>query len=243
MSFSPAPRSEHAYPAPWDDPAARPAEPSDPAPNAAPGAPRRRGRRPLAARPSAGDAAPVWLYHHLTVSGPAEPVAAFAAAARGAGVIPWRLDTDRIEEDLFHLAAAQPAGRRTLSIAGCHTLARQFRARVEAHHARAVAQVGRAQNCPFDLHALLPVPGDILALGSSHPDALAWLAAHWGITDRLRQVAERPATTTGRRLPRGHAVVGYGFFTAGDIPHAAIASLAARWPALRFFGPVPRPAG
>jgi len=32
----------------------------------------------------------------------------FAAAARGAGVIPWRLDLARIEEDVFNLAAAQP---------------------------------------------------------------------------------------------------------------------------------------
>jgi len=28
-------------------------------------------------------------------------------------------------------------------------------------------------------------------------------------------------------------VIGYGFFTGGDTPHAAIATLAPRWPALR----------
>ena len=27
---------------------------------------------------------------------------------------------------------------------------------------------------------------------------------------------------------------GYGFFTAGETPHAAIAALAARWPGLHF---------
>jgi hypothetical protein len=51
--------------------------------------------------------------------------------------------------------------------------------------------VGQSRACPFDLHALLPVPGPTLQLGPSHPDALAWLATHWGITDRLRQVVVR----------------------------------------------------
>ena len=81
----------------------------------------------------------------------------------------------------------------------------------------------------------------ILQLGPTHPTALAWLAAHWGITDRLRQVVVRDNATTGRRLPRGHAVIGYGFFTDGETPHAAIDRLAKRWPALRF-GLMPRPA-
>ena len=76
--------------------------------------------------------------------------------------------------------------------------------------------------------------------GPNHPDALAWLAAHWGVTDGLQQVAVRAGATTGRRLKRGHAVIGYGFFTHGETPHAAIAQLAARWPALGF-GLVPRP--
>jgi hypothetical protein len=42
-------------------------------------------------------------------------------------------------------------------------------------------------------------------------------------------------------LPNGHAVIGYGFFTAGDTPHMAIARLVAQWPGLRF-SLVPRPA-
>ena len=78
------------------------------------------------------------------------------------------------------------------------------------------------------------MPEAILQLGPTHPTALAWLAAHWGITDRLRQVSLRDKATAGRRLPTGHAVIGYGFFTHGETPHAAIAQLAARWPALRF---------
>ena len=85
------------------------------------------------------------------------------------------------------------------------------------------------------------MPSAILQLGPTHPAALDWLQTHWGITDRLRQVSLRDKATTGRRLPTGHAVIGYGFFTAGDTPHAAIRQLAARWPTLRL-SLVPRPA-
>jgi hypothetical protein len=193
---------------PWDPkPAAPPVVPP-----AAPSPPKRRGRRP--AMPVA--AGSPWLYHHLTISGPAVDV------------------TARIEEDIFNLAASQPAAIRSLTIEGCRILARQFRDRVEERAAQAAARVGRSRACPFDLHNLLPVPMTILVLGSSHPAALAWLTAHWGITDSPRQVAERPRATAGRRLPRGHQVVGYSFFTAQETPQAAIAELGRRWSALRF---------
>jgi hypothetical protein len=228
------------YRAPWDDPAPADADgPASPPPSSEV-APKPRGRRPNVARIGTGER-PHWRYHHLTVSGPADVAADFSRMARGAGVIPWRFDGARFEEDVFHRAAAVPAAQRGLSIAGCHILARQFRGLVEAQQARAAAQVGHRQNCPFDLHTLLPVPGAILVLGPTHPDALAWLQDNWGVTDRLRQVAPRPGATAGRRLPRGHAVVGYGFFTADETPHAAIARIAARWPALRLWL-LPRPA-
>jgi hypothetical protein len=178
--------------------------------------------------------APAWLYHHLTINGPVDQVADFAAAARGAGVIPWRLDGGQLEEDVFTLAVSQPPERRSLTVVGCHILARQFRERVEAHHAKAAAMVGHSRACPFDLHMLLPVPQTVLHLGPTHPDALNRLTTHWGITDRLRQVVVRENPALGQRLPAGHTVIGYGFFTAGETPQAAIAQLAARWPRLRF---------
>jgi hypothetical protein len=168
-------------------------------------------------------------------------VEAFAAAARGSGVTPWQLDFAALEEDIFVRAVSQPAPRRSLTVQGCRILARQFREAVAARQARAAALVGHSFLCPFDLHALLPVPEAILLLGPDHPDALAWLAGHWGVTDRLRQVAAREKPAIGRRLPAGHTVVGYSFFTAGDTPHAATERFAARWPALRF-RLVPRPA-
>ena len=238
-----APVDPPVYRTPWDvSPAAPPADVATPVGTPAPGpdaASRRRGRRPHAARVATGEE-PAWLYHRLTVSGPAETLQNFAGAAGGSGEIPWRFDGDRFEEDIFHRAATVPAAQRGLSIEGCHRLARQFRSLVEAHQARVAARVGHGKDCPFDLHALLPVPGAILALGATHPDALAWLAAHWGVTDRLRQAALRPGATAGRRLPCGHAVISYGFFTSGDTPHRAIATLGGRFPALRF-ALVPRP--
>jgi hypothetical protein len=209
---------------------------------------KRRGRRAASIIPAAAAAAtPNWLYYHLTISGPAETVAAFAVAARGSGVVPWQLDFTALEEEVFVRAVAQPASRRNLTIDGCRILARQFRERVEARQARAAALVGRSDACPFDLHTLLPVPAAILQLGPTHPDARMWLTTQWGITDRLRQVVARPKPrigplrTPGRGRPsKCHAMVGYGFFTDGETPHPAMVHLGARWPALRFFL-VPRP--
>jgi hypothetical protein len=225
---------------PWDSPRASevPASPPEPLPEAAPDRkPRGRRPRPLAGgAPSAPAATPGtgWLYHHLTISGPAEAIDAFAESARGAGVTPWRLDFGMLEEDIFNMAASQPPARRNLTIAGCRILARQFRERVAHRQDRAVALVGSGQGCPFDLHTLLPVPDAVLELGPTHPEALAWLAAHWGVTDRPRQVTRLERPKPGRRLPRGARLIGYGFFTADETPTAAIATLAARWPALRF---------
>jgi hypothetical protein len=183
---------------------------------------------------------PAWLYHHLVVTGPAETVETFKTAARGAGIIPWATDGHDVEAFVFDLAASQPPAVRSLNIEGCRTLARQFRERFEAHHLRAAEAVERSRACPLDLHALLPVPAPILRLGAADPAALAWLTTHWGTVDRLRQAAERPDLGPGRRLPRGHGIAGYGFFTDGDTPGAAIAQLVAQWPGLRF-GLRPRP--
>lgn len=199
-----------------------------------PPAPKRRGRRPKAAPHATSITDPTWLYHHLTITGPAVRVGAFAMAARGAGVIPWRFDAASIEEDVFNLAAAQPPHLRRLSIEGCRRLAQQLRDRVEARAAQAVLLSETSKACPFDLHRLLPVPPTILPLGPSAPESVAWLKKHWGIPERLQQVVVRPGAKPGRRLRKDEACLGFGFFAWAATPHIAIAQLAATWPDLRF---------
>jgi len=166
-------------------------------------------------------------------------VAAFAEAARGPRVIPWHVDYAQVEEDIFHRAVA---ARGSLSVAGCHILARQFRERIESRDEKAVALIGQSRACPFGLHVLLPIPAEILRRGPTDQESLDWLARNWGTPDALRKIVARPNPSAGRRLPSGHAVISYGFFTAGETPRAAVDQLGARWPALRFVL-TPRPAG
>jgi hypothetical protein len=118
-------------------------------------------------------------------------VTAFRDAA---GVIPWHLDLDGIEEDCFYLLVSPPASqRRTLSLAGARIVAGQLRDAVGRRHDLAVARVGRSRACPFDLHALVPVPSVLLRLGPDDAASLAWLWEHWGTTQALRHVAENTA--------------------------------------------------
>jgi len=222
---------------PWDTDPAPIVTPAPP--DASNPAPKRRGRRPIATASASTHAAPAWLWHHLTISGPAADVAAFAQAARGPGVIPWHLNYAQIEEDIFHRAVAARGG---LSIEGCHILARQFRQRIESRDEKAVSLIGRSRACPFDLHVLLPIPAEILQRGPTDQKSLDWLARHWGTRDALRKIVARPNPSAGRRLPSGHVVISYGFFTAGDTPRAAVTQLGVRWPALRFVL-TPLPAG
>ena len=177
-----------------------------------------------------------WLHHRLVVSGPAETVEAFAEVARGAGVVLWQLDLDRIEDDLFLrlMAPRPPPQRRSLSLAGARALARQLREAVALRHEATVAQVGYSRACPLDLHVLVPVPPAILQLGPDHPDALAWLWAHWGTTQALRRVATEPAPALRSPPPSDSKSVRYSFWSADWTPWRAFAVLAERWPGLRF---------
>jgi hypothetical protein len=224
---------------PWDNEPA-PGTIAPPSDSVVP--PKRRGRRPIAPASTSTKAAPAWLWHHLTISGPAADVTTFAEAARGPGVIPWHVDYAQVEEDIFHRAVAGRGGPTGLSIEGCHILARQFRERIEARDEKAVALVGQSRACPFDLHVLLPIPAEILRRGPTDPASLDWLARNRGTRDDIRKVVERPNPSPGRRLPSGHGVISYGFFTSGETPRAAVTQLGARWPLLRFVL-TPRPPG
>jgi len=83
---------------PWEpDPAPAGARVPGPAPVPKP---KPRGRRPARPRTGPAMAQPAWLYHHLTITGPAGVVAEFAAAARGSGVVPWQIDSAALQEDV-----------------------------------------------------------------------------------------------------------------------------------------------
>ena len=192
---------------PWDpDPAP---DILAPLPEPVPLPPKKRGRRPTPKPESDRDGAGEgrWLYHHLTITGPAGRVAAFAEAAQGAGIVPWRLDGDRIEEDIFHLAVSQPKAMRSLTVAGCRILARQFRERVEDHAARAAALVGQSRACPFDLQH--PPAG-----AGKHPVPRADPSESPGLAVETLGSLRRAATG-------GAAVAGDGRQTAAGGSHSA----------------------
>jgi hypothetical protein len=184
-----------------------------------------------------------WLYHRLQVTGPAATLVAFRAAAAGAGTVPWQLDLDRMAEDFFHLLVAPPARAgslvpppRSLSLAGARIVADQLCAAVARRQALAAAQIGHSRACPFDLHALVPVPDAVLRRGPDDPIALDWLWTHWGTTQTLRQVAADATEAAVLRtlVPAGQAVWAVRFWSADWTPWRALARIAARWPTLRF---------
>ena len=242
----------------WLDRQPRAAEPAPgataPAPEAA-GSPRSRdGCRATSATPPTGGERDLrhapqrlahtdWLHHRLRITGPAADLATFRIAAAGAGTIPWQLDLDRMEEDLFHLLIAPPAPAgaadsppRRLSLPGARILAGQLRDAAVRRQELAAARVGLSRACAFDLHALVPVPEAVLWHGPDDPRALAWLWQHWGTTEALRHVAtdaDVDDTVRGRR-EKGEAVFTVTFWSADWTPWRALARIAADWPALRF---------
>ncbi|WP_424140630.1 hypothetical protein [Roseomonas chloroacetimidivorans] len=182
--------------------------------------------RPWQPRPEPVD----WLYNRLTVSGPAERVAQFEAAAAGPGVIPWVLDLAELEEDYLLPMAAPQDGVRAISLAGAKILARRLREAVALNHQRALARMATDRSCPFDLHRLLPIPASVLALGPEEGASRDWLRGHWGVTRPLRHVEALPSTLDGRRKRMGQMRV--GFWSADWSPWGALARLRRAWPDL-----------
>ena len=165
------------------------------------------------ARPAGTDAAlrlrnTDWLHHRMIVSGPAGDLAHFRLSAGGAGIIPWHLDLDRMAEDFFHLLVAPPAPQqRTLSLAGARIVADQLRAAVARRHGIAVAGVGRSRACPFDLHAVVPVPTGVLALGPDDPAPWTGSGPTGGRRSRCgrsRSITTRPPQRRAPGRARGH---------------------------------------
>lgn len=171
---------------------------------------------------------PDWLRHDLAITGPTADVALFRKAAVGTGVIPWAYpDLGERGEDRTYALIHPPDGSVGLSLAAARALARQLRDAVEAHHQRALAAA--PSSCPFDLHALVPVPAGILALGPDDPASRAWLQAHWGTTWAPRRVRLLPG---GKR--RRAARLQYEFWSADWTPWPAFRALRERFATLRF---------
>ncbi len=130
-----------------------------------------------------------WLRHVIIITGPADDVAAFQIIASGLGAIPWASpDLDLLKEDQVMALVSPPDESAGLSLAGARALARQLRSAIKINQQRVGAAVGCIRNCPFDLHALLPVPDRILHLGPDDLASIAWLRSHWGVIQPLRHV-------------------------------------------------------
>ncbi len=181
-----------------------------------------------------------WLRHELAVTGPAADVASLRDAAAGAGAIPWHYpDTALEEEDRVHALLRPPDGSPGLSLQGARALARMLRGAAETRHGRVLEAVARGdRSCPFDLHALLPVPDALLRLGPDDPAGLAWLRVRWGTVRALRHVRVRGAGRYGRAGRSARVCwefwAGIGAGIGDGTPWAAIEVLRARWPRLLF---------
>ncbi len=174
-----------------------------------------------------------WLRHELIITGAPSALAAFEAAAAGAGAIPWEYpDLDLEEEDRVQALVQPPDGSRGLDIDSARVLARELREAIFGHQQKIVAAAAHSRACPFDLHKLLPVPAEILQLGPDHSASLAWLQANWGTTQPLRHVQRFPEKPmTGKRKT---ARLRLEFWSADWTPWAAFAAIRKAWPALGF---------
>jgi len=155
---------------------------------------------------------PDLLLQVLTVSGPADDLARFRQAAAGPGLIPWSDDRPLAEDLVDHLVRADPGP-------GARAEAQGLVDRVLGLCRPTVRMV------PLDLHALVPVPAEILALGPADPRALAWLWTHWGTTQALRPAGPVAAPDAPTRWT-------LSVWTADWTPWRALARIRTDWPAL-----------
>jgi hypothetical protein len=174
-----------------------------------------------------------WLRHELVITGAPSELAAFEAAAAGAGAIPWEYpNLDPEEEDRVQALVQPPDGSRGLDIDSARVLARELREAIFGHQQKIIATAAQSRACPLDLHKLLPVPAEILQLGPDHSASLAWLQANWGTTRPLRHVLRltgKPVTAK-----RKTARLRLEFWAADWTPWAAFAAIRKTRPALMF---------
>ena len=171
---------------------------------------------------------PDWIANTLTITGPALRLTALRHAARGRGVIPWTLVAPRLAEDLF-IYLIEDEGEGRLRVPAARTLADRLAAALTQDDGVA----GEGADVPFDLHALLPIPFEILQLGPTDPAAKAWLWQNWSTSWPLRRVVE-PLDKRRSAEAASDTVWRLRFWSADWSPWAAIAALHTEWPDLRF---------
>jgi hypothetical protein len=170
--------------------------------------------------------APDWIATTLEVTGPTGLLANFRQAARGPGLIPWRLAPEEAAEGwAAHLLTAGG-----LEAAIGRQLAADLATAAAARRDGLMAGLAPAALC---LHALVPVPPEVLALGPESGRALRWLWEHWGTTWPLRGVTTQPGVLP-RRVRPGWAAVRFDFNAADWSPWQALERIRVRWPGLRF---------
>ena len=176
---------------------------------------------------------PDWLRHTLVVTGTPAAIAAFQLAAAGSGGIPWAYpDLDMEEDDRFLALVHPPDGSPGLSPAAARVLAQELRAAAFQHQRRVRAQAGHSRLCPFDLQALIPIPSALLDLGPDDQATVAWLRAHWGVLQALRNVAW--IASGCKKLRGSKQQLTLEFWSADWTPWPAIAALRRRFADLTF---------
>nr|WP_254601171.1 hypothetical protein [Caulobacter sp. S45] len=122
---------------------------------------------------------PDWLLNVLIVSGPAEEVARFRAAARRTGASP----------ELSISTPRKPGySRPWLRAVRRRTYWRGDYGKSWRRHDKILTHWAERGRCLLNLHRLIPIPGHILQLGEDDPSAEGWMRTHWGITRILRAV-------------------------------------------------------
>jgi hypothetical protein len=174
-----------------------------------------------------------WLRHELVVIGTSEAIAEFRQAACGSGGIPWAYpDLDYEEDDRYLALVNPPDGSLGLSPAAARVLAHELREAEFQHQRKVRALAGFSRLCPLDLHALVPIPPDLLDLGPDDNGTVAWLRAHWGVLQALRNVALVPAGC--KKLRGKKEQITLEFWSADWTPWPTIAAIRKRFASLIF---------
>jgi hypothetical protein len=109
-------------------------------------------------------------------------------------------------------------------VAAAHTMAKQLREAEWHMHETAAARWSFSRAIAFDLHALVPLPGEVLRLGPDDPESLRWMWRNWGTTWTLRRV-EKAESRAGTWSVR--------FFSADWSPWPVFAGVWTRWTSVR----------